>query len=217
MKKLTYFVLNLFGLIASTVVTPMPVYGAGCTPIYGGGVDCPPNEQLLLDKKVKHPTTNVYVDNITLSDSKFAVGQTVVFQLTVENIGSTNLSNVTASDTLPSYVEFVSGPGSYDVSTRKLTMTISSLSAGERRTFEINTKVVPMAQLPSNQIVTCVVNSAEARVNNQVNSDTAQICIEKQVLGVPQLPQSGPSETIVFAAGLAALFVVGRKLSRISL
>ncbi len=218
MKKFAYFVFFLTGLLLSNIVQPQPLYGAGCTPVYGGGVDCPPTKNILIDKKVNYPNATYFVDNISVSDTKFVPGQIVTFQLIVENNGNATRKDVTVTDQLPSYVEFVSGAGSYDASNRTVTITIGSIDAGERRTFEINVRVVSLANLPSNQTVTCVVNNAQVHVGESTDdSDTAQICIEKQVLGAPQLPKSGPSETLVFAAGLTALFVVGRKLSKVSL
>ena len=95
MKKIAYLTFFLFGLIASVLVTPANVYGQeNCTPIYGGGVDCPEEDQLTVDKTVQYPETNSFVDNITINDRRFVSGEYVVYQLTVKNTSNEELHNV---------------------------------------------------------------------------------------------------------------------------
>lgn len=216
MKKIAYFVLYLFGLLASVLFQPNPAYGqAGCTPIYGGGVQCPPTQQVLIDKTIKNPENAVFVDNLGVNDTKLIPNQTnVMFRLLVENTTDQTLSNVTVVDTLPSQLIFVAGQGSYDANTRQLTITINSLGPREKRTFDITTNVAEVTAF--SQTVTCVVNSAAVTVGTQRDSDTAQVCIEKQVLGAPELPKAGPEHTIALVAGLLTLVFVGRKLSQVT-
>lgn len=218
MKQLLFFIFLFSGLIVSIMAQPSPAYGdSGCTPIYGGGVDCPPTDRITLDKTVKNPVNNVFVDNLGVNDRKFLSGEIVVFRLRVENTTNTALSDVVVTDRLPDYVTFVSGTGSYNSATKALTITIGTLGAKEVRNFDINVRVVNVNQLPAERAVICTVNSATAKVDDETDSDTAQVCIEKQVLGAPELPIAGPEHTILLTAGLGALFIIGRKLSKVNI
>ncbi len=219
MKKFAYFLFILLGLVASAAFQPEYVASAGCSSLYGtygAGVECPPEVRILLDKKVKNPSNGSYVDNLGTGDYKFAAGDTVVYQLMVENTGNRDLENVTVSDVLPDLVRFVSGPGTYNGDTRTVAFTISKLNAGEKRYFDITVKVVDMASLPKDKSLFCVINSAKAKVGDNEDSDTAQVCIEKKVLGAPELPKAGPADTAFALAGFVTMFIIGRKLAKLN-
>ena len=105
-------------------------------------------------------------------------GQTCV------QVGNVVINKTTVKDTLPQFVSFVSGPGSFDSNTKVLTFDVGNLAAGESRTFTIAAKVADADKLPSNQGITCVVNQAMSTAdNNQQSSDNSQFCIGKPVLG----------------------------------
>ena len=95
--------------------TPTPT-GTSCNPTYGQGGTCE-TTIITLDKKVAHPQTGTFVDNLGVNDPKFAAEQSVPFKLTVTNTGTASVSAVTVKDTLPSYVTYESG-GSYDSTNR---------------------------------------------------------------------------------------------------
>lgn len=217
MKKLLYFFFFLFGLALSVALTPSNAYGAGCTPIYGGGVECPPEEKINLDKTVKNPESGLFIDNLTVNDRKFLAGQVVFYQVIVENTSDSALSDVVIKDHLPDYLDFVSGAGSYSASNKELTITINTLGAREKRTFDIKAKVVDVANLPADKSVICVVNKASVTADGEYDEDTSQVCIEKRVLGAPELPEAGPVENVAMAAGLVALYFVGKKLTKLNI
>lgn len=175
-------------LAAGVTVSCPPQYGVG----YGG--ECPQPGAVLLNKTVQNPKTFVFVENLLVNDPKFSAGDTVTFQLTITNTGGSTLSKVTVKDTLPNFVDFLSGPGTFDVKTKTLTFDIFDLQKGESRTFTISGKVVGSEQLPKDKGVTCVENKAVASTNGQTSEDKTQLCIIKEVLpavtkgGIPVLP-----------------------------
>lgn len=182
--------LLLYALSASQVFaaegdpTPTPVSTIICKPIYGGGQTCDMAGNIMLDKKVQHPQSGVFVDNLAVNDAKYLPDQPVSFQISITNTGSQTSGKITVKDRLPQFVAFVAGPGNYDPNTKTLTFEISDLKSNEARTFTLTGKAVSANDLPKNQGVTCVVNQSQATTDGKTSQDNAQLCIEKQVLGV---------------------------------
>lgn len=204
MKKLLFSLSTLMflglsgGAFASTGV--YGGYGAPCQPVYGGGEVCVSKGNILINKTVQNPESGIFVDNLSLSnDPRFTAGQTVTFQLTITNNGSENFSEVTVTDTFPSFIDFVAGPGSFNQSNRTLTFKIQDLSAGESEVFNIVARVVDSSALPSNQAVSCVINQVKAVSGDSESNDLSQVCIEKVVTvtkgGLPVMPAPELKET----------------------
>jgi len=155
-----------------------------CQPIYGGGQTCVQIGNVLINKTVQNPQTGAFLDNLNINDPKFTPSSNVTFHITVTNTGGSTINKTTVKDTLPGFVSFVSGPGSFDSNTKVLTFDIGNLKAGESRTFTVAAKVADEKQLPSDQGITCVVNQVMATSDNgQQSSDNSQFCIQKPVLG----------------------------------
>lgn len=192
---------------------------SSCEILYGGGQVCPPGVSILLDKKVQKPTKGgEFVDNLTVNDSKFAPNQSVVYQVVVKNTGNSILRDIEVTDILPTNIIFVSGPGSYDSATKKLTVKINSLEAGNEFKFNIIAKTATENSLPANEGVTCIINEARAETNGIVSTDTAQLCVEKQIVSTPkggpqvfktvpmkQTPPTGPEAAIAAILPLTGL------------
>lgn len=185
---------------------------SNCEIVYGGGQVCPPQIKFTIDKKIQKPTKGgEFVDNLSSNDEKFNPGQDVVFQLTVQNTGDQNV-DLTVSDILPSYVTYVSG-GTFDSANNKVNNQVS-LKPQESKTYLIDTRVVSAGNLPANQSVTCVTNVARASISSgNTAEDTAQFCIQNNVVIQPQIPSksipnTGPEALALFflppmgAAGL---------------
>jgi uncharacterized repeat protein (TIGR01451 family) len=99
---------------------------SNCTPVYGGGSSC--NQTgLIIDKKVKHPQNNSFVDNLTVNDPKYNPDQPITFRISITNSGTTELKPLTVTDTLPAFLTGVSGPGSFDAGKNIVTFTVASL------------------------------------------------------------------------------------------
>jgi uncharacterized repeat protein (TIGR01451 family) len=178
---LSVFALAIFILMASAQGA---LANTACQPIYGGGQTCVQVGNVVINKTVQNPQTAAFVDNLNINDPKFAPASSVKFNITVTNTGSSAIAKTTVKDTLPQFVNFVSGSGSFDSNTKVLTFDVENLAAGESRTFTIAAKVTDSGQLPADQGITCVVNQALATSENgQQSSDNSQFCIQKPVLG----------------------------------
>lgn len=217
MKKIL-ITLSAFAFIAfagSAAASSNGGYGTiECQPIYGGGETCQTSNKFVLDKKVLHPTktkgdVEVYVDNLSINDPKYAPGQTIKFQLNVTNTGDNKLDSVTLTDYLPNYLTYVSGPGSYDSNSNKLTYNIENLSSNESRQFIIVAKVKDGNSLPSTENTVCVVNQASITRGNDESRDNSQFCIEKTVSkgGLPVMP--APKITQTPATGAESFALIG--------
>ncbi len=180
----------------------------GCVPVYGGGVECPKAGQVLVDKKVRNPASGIYVDNLGLSDPKYLPEQVVIFQIIVKNSGDGSISNLKVTDTLPQFVDYMSGPGNYDSATRKLSFNVANLGAGTSQTFEIKGRVVHQAALPEEKSTVCPVNVVDVTVDSQTDHDESQFCVQKKI-AVPTVPQAGPQDWLISLFGLGTIFTIG--------
>lgn len=210
-------IFSLASIAAGLALAATPVFAQSCTTQYGGQygntTTCMPAD-LTINKQVQNPVTGTFVENLTASDPIFALGQNVLFQLTITNASGQTFDPVTVKDVLPSDLTFVSGPGSYDSGNHTLTFTLSNLIAGETRTVQVMARV---AWLDKSTV--CVNNYAEARDDavGRFDSDTTQLCLGSNVLGATTLPVAGFNDLALLLpfAGVAlsgvAMFTVGKK------
>jgi len=165
-------------LNASTVMAGSSQYGQ-----YDGGT---PNYSIIVDKMVMTGNQTkggqeVYVDNLSPSDPRFAPGAQVIFQVKVKNTSDVSLYNIQVKDILPEWVDAVEGPGDYDGSTRTISWTYPELKSGEGKLEKITVQIKPQDQLPADQGLMCMNNKATAKADNAYDEDTSQFCLEKQV------------------------------------
>ena len=149
------------------------------------------------------------MDNLSPSDPKYAPGATVSYEISVTNTGNTNFGTVTVTDTLPDFVDFVSGSGSYNPSNRQLTYVINNLNAGATDRQVFNVKVYASANLP-NKNTLCdpefnLTNRAKAKADSAEASDESRFCIQKQVQGVTTVPKAGAEEWILAMLGISMI------------
>lgn len=193
---------------------------------YGGFT---PSLSIIIDKKVAKPGTTkgganvcdgslAYVDNFATTNDRFHSGDDVCFQVRIKNTSNEALNNVTVTDTVPSYVEPVDGPGTYNKDNRTVTFTPGSFAVDEEKIYYMRMRVVANENLANDRTIMCVVNRAEARTPNPVSdTDTAQFCIEKTFDttkgGVPvKQPTSGPEFAWLILAGQFAALGAGAML-----
>lgn len=161
------------------------------------------NKKVWLPEEARDEDDNEWVDNIFASKYKFSPEQEVIFKVIVKNTGDKNLENIKFRDILPNYLKHISGD---------LEATFN-LDVGQTREFdEIKTQVVASNDLPNNQGIYCVVNTAEVQLDDEVDRDTAQICIEKkegEVLGFAALPEAGPEHSALILGGSLILALAG--------
>lgn len=228
MKKLVIIVLAL----VFTLLVPITANAAGtpnCTPIYGGGESCLPQDEISVDKKVKVPNSDKYVDNLTQTQAKYKAGDTITFELTITNKGKETLKEITAIDKLPAYIIYSSGPGNFDAKNRTLSFKFNNLKPNESRKFMVVGTVNNVGKS------TCVVNYASVRSGALKADDNSRFCLEKSVCiegpaseqknqpttkggfpvmpapkGITQTPATGPSALPLLSLlplGLAGFYI----------
>lgn len=152
--------------------------------------------ELLIDKMVWDPVNGKFVDNLGINDYKFAPDEEITFRLEVKNVGDETFAEIDVRDYLPDYLEYLSGDIDFE---------IKDLDPGETETREFKAKVVSADKFPSDESIICVVNKAEAWNGDEKDEDTAQVCMEKKVLGVAELPPTGPEHaTMILALSISS-------------
>jgi uncharacterized repeat protein (TIGR01451 family) len=190
----------LIAVFGSLVLTANTAFADECGGTYQPA--CQPVD-LTVNKTVKNPSSGVFVENLTANDPTYSPGSDVLFRLTVTNSSGETFNPVTVRDVLPEHLTFISGPGTYDSASRTLTFTMDNLVAGESRTVEVLTRVVNVA---TNAALFCELNyvkvTAAARPNG--DDDTAQFCVQTNVLGATTLPVAGYNDMLVVLPFAAA-------------
>lgn len=207
-------------LTAFALVFAAPVAADGtCTNQYGSTVDCP-TSNIVINKKVAYPgNPNLFVENLTSHDAAYSPKDEVEYDVAVSNTSNVNFPTVTVIDVFPSQETFVSGPGTYEAASNKLTYEISNLTAGTTVHNRILVAVKDASVFPANQDITCnIVNTATATgPGGQSDQDTSSLCVQTKVLGATTLPVAGFEDNMIimtFAAigGMGTLlFIMGRK------
>jgi len=168
-----------------------------------------PSQSILIEKTVSKPGSSDFVDNLSPSDPRFAPGQQITFRLKVKNTSNINLTNVTVKDFVPDFLQPVSGPGSFDSGSRSISFSAGDFAVNEEKTFFLTMKVVAQDQLPADKGIICEINKAQAFTDQVSDEDTAQFCIEKQVVGVTQVPTAGPELGLAILTFDAAILGAG--------
>ena len=198
-RNLEAFIVFVFILLALNFLTPNAYAQYGQ---YGGETY---SYAILIDKMVAKPATDEYVDNLAPSDPRFAPSQDVWFRVKVKNTSNKDLTNVEVRDYVPSYLEPLEGPGSWNSETRIITWNAGDFAVDEEKTYFIKMRVQSNTYLPADKGLFCIVNRADARNENTYDDDSSQLCIEKKVQGVTTVPSAGPE----FGFGLLALEMIG--------
>lgn len=201
MKRLSVkkilLVLVLFFVLA---LAAKPLLAAVRCEIYYEGEVCVRTGELQIDKEVWDVEDGLFVDNMGLTDYKFAPGEEITFKLKIKNVGDETFAKVYVQDTLPDYLELVSGDLSFE---------IDDLVVGETEEREFKARVVSADRFPYDKTVICVVNTAEARADDEGDKDTAQVCLEKKVLGLVVLPPTGPEDWLVVLLSSGLIGILG--------
>ena len=162
MKKI---LLSLF-LLGALSFLPSKAY-ADCTQIYGGGQTC---------------SNTFSVQKTTTNGSIFSMSQTVNFQITITNTGSQTISSLNVVDTFPQFLNFVSGPGTFNSSNNTLTYVVNNLNAGQSQSVTVSGKI-SNSDVPAG---ICLLNNVYAIDNNgSSNTASSQFCIQNVVNVTP--------------------------------
>lgn len=179
-----------------------------------------PSYSILIDKMVGKPSQNKgatsydYVDNLSPSDPRFAPNQEVWFKIKVKNTSNQALTAVEVKDYVPTYLEPLEGPGSWNGDTRILTWNAGDFAVDEEKIFYLKMIVAAQNSLPTDKGLFCIINKVDARNNVVYDDDTAQLCIEKQVKEVKKVPSAGPEMGIMLLSGETIALAVGIILKR---
>lgn len=210
----------LFSFIVLFLLTfYVPRYTLYVKAQYGQYGQPSPSYSILVDKMVGKPSLNKgatsydYVDNLSPSDPRFRPGQEIFFKVKVKNTSNTRLTNVTVKDYLPSYLEPIEGPGSWDASTRIITWNAGDFEVDEEKVYYIKMQIYPQDKLPADKGLFCLVNKVGA-YNQASDEDTSQFCIEKEVLGVTKVPSAGPEYGLALLAFNGLVAIVGLRLKK---
>jgi len=179
---------------------------------------------ILIDKTVGKPIGQTkgglvsldYVDNLSVSDYKFRPGQEIFFQLKVKNTSGVSLSNVTVKDYVPSYLEPIEGPGSFDEGSRIITINAGNFAVDEEKVYVMKMKVFSQDKLPADKGLFCLVNKADASTNGVYDDDTSQFCIEKEVIAAEKVPSAGPEMGVLILAGELTVLGLGVMLRKMT-
>ncbi|MCX6730320.1 MAG: hypothetical protein NTZ55_00560 [Candidatus Roizmanbacteria bacterium] len=214
--------MNKLFVLLTTLVIALFASAHSAFAQYGQYGQPAPVESILIDKQVSKPVTTSkggvlqyeYVDNLTPSDVRFQPGMDIYFKLRVKNTSSTSLDNVMVTDKVPWYLNPIEGPGTYDVNARTISFNAGTFASNEEKIFYFKMQWFTQDKLPADRGLMCVSNYARAYTNNASDDDTAQACVEKQVIGVKQAPKAGPEMNIVLVAGQLAMLGLGIKLKK---
>lgn len=179
---------------------------------YGGGGA--PVHSIIIDKMVATGQKTkggqqVFVDNLSPSDPRYAPNTQVTFQIKVKNTSNVTLSNVTVRDILPTYVDAVEGPGDFDPDTKTISWTYSELESGEEKIERVIAQVKPQSQLPADKGLMCMTNKAVVTAENATDEDTSQFCVEKQVVTSEGTEPTATPETGAPLLAIGALNLLG--------
>lgn len=208
MKKVFIFTLFVIGYL---------LIGNSVSAQYGQYGEPSPSEYILVDKYVgkvvsttKGGVANLeYVDNLSASDPRFAPNQEVSFKIKVKNISNEKLYSVEVKDFVPSYVEPLEGPGTYDAATRTITFNAGDFNIDETKEYYIKMQVLIQGQLPADKGLFCLNNKVRATGGTSADEDTSQFCVEKTVTGVSNVPQAGPEFGLLLISGEALALGAG--------
>jgi len=226
MKKTTAILITLITAITFITVIPSPAFAQYGQ--YGQYGQPSPAESILIDKQVGKPVfkagttkggmtispTVQYVDNLTPSDVRFQPGMEIMFKIRVKNTSNVTMDNVMVTDKIPAYIEPIEGPGAYDANSRVISFNAGTFKADEEKIYYFKMQWFAQNKLPSDKGLICVSNYAKASSLNASDDDTAQACVEKQVVGVKAAPKAGPEMTILLVAGQLGMLGLGLKLKK---
>lgn len=190
-------------------MSPRTASADNCNPYGPYGAPCPSPEAIAIDKKVRNPISGVFVDNLGSDDAAYSPGSEVIFQLVITNTSAVDFGTVEVKDILPERLKDGSVVDdnkddvfeeNFNSNARELTFKIKDLKAGEGREVKVKATVVSSG-FETTKDTFCglddkLQNKAEAKKDNLIDSDTADVCVKTQVLGVTTLPQAGVADVL---------------------
>lgn len=206
---------KFFGLLVASIFFIFPATSHAQYGTQYGATS--PSLSISINKLVLRPTSVVtkggvpqedFVDNLSPSDPRFKPQQEIVFKLKVKNTSDARLTNIIVEDFLPSSIELTEGPGT--------SFNAGDFDANQEKEYIIKARVKSQDQLPADRGIFCVINRAKASAEGIADEDTAQFCIEKQVINVTQVPTAGPEMGLLLLGAQAAIMGAGVAIKRLA-
>ena len=186
------------------------------------GEEITPSRSILVDKMVGKVTVNKggvdieYVDNLSSSDPRFKPNDEIMFKIRIKNTSNVKFSDVEFKDYVPSYLEPLEGPGSYDQNTGIISFNAEDFEVDEEKIYYMKMKILSQDRLPSDKGLFCFKNKARAEADNGniADEDTAQLCVEKQIGQVAETPSAGPEFSLALLALQSGALLVGLQIKK---
>ncbi len=193
--KYLFLVLLSILLLSLTIQKVDAQITNGCDLIYGGGQTCQQTGNITVDKKIKHPIENRFLDQLTSDDPSFTPDQQITFTIDVKNTGRSTIKNITLEDLFPpQLIRYDDTVGKFDNKTKILNYPIEKLKGNEAKKITLKARVLKADQFPNNNDPVCLLNQVRAytsRTKNNPSQDNVRFCLEKQAAA--QQPQQTPS------------------------
>ena len=180
-----------------------------------------PSFSIMIDKMVGKPVNDKggsadgnYVDNLSPSDPRYQPGNEVFFKLKVKNTSDEKLKDVTIKDFLPEFVSAIESKFYKISNLREITIDAGDLEIDEEKEYIVKARLLEQDKLPSDKGLICLVNKAQASNDKSSDEDTAQFCVEKEVLGVVSVPSAGPEMGILLITGQITMLGLGIALKK---
>ncbi|MBI5044839.1 MAG: hypothetical protein HZC02_02845 [Candidatus Levybacteria bacterium] len=130
-----------------------------------------------------------FVENIGPNDPRYPANKLTAFRIYLTNTSNGTLKDIVVKDIFPPrFLTYVSGPGSYDNTTRTFSSTIKELKAKQTTNITIQVLTADLDELPTNNSSLCTINLAIATANNKVSQDNSQICVSREQTATNQIP-----------------------------
>jgi uncharacterized repeat protein (TIGR01451 family) len=165
---------------------------------YGENVSIP---VVVVDKKIKLPTTGKYVDNIDKQTYVFKEGEQIEFDISVENRSTETIYDLNLNDILPKYLKLQFYFGNKNSS--GLNTYISVLKPGETLKYSI---VALIDDLPSRSSI------YDIKLTNRVcasNSTTSDCDNSVYYIETKTMPVTGSSSVLMIQTILLSTLVGG--------
>lgn len=213
MNKTLAIVLSAAFFLSNLALVNPADASVDCKTVYGGGQTCESKGEIDITKTVVSITKGGL--QTTQNNPTFQPEDQVTFKIVIKNTGDATFDSVEVKDTFPSYLSFVSGPGSFDANSKVLTFTETNLKAQESRQEMVTGKIAGSNGLSMNQGTICMTNQAIATANGQTDQSNAQFCVQKRITVLPapkmvQTPPTGPEMLPLMGlipAGLIGIFL----------
>lgn len=183
MKRILLVFLPLL-LLSASVQNVSAQITNGCDPIYGGGETCQQTSNITVDKKIKHPIENRFLDQLTGDDPYFIPDQQITFTIEVKNTGRSTIKNITLEDLFPpQLIRYDDKVGTFDNKTKILSYKIDVLKGNTAKKITVKVRVLKADQSLNNNDPVCLLNQVRAYANKNKNNpsqDNVRFCVEKQ-------------------------------------